>query len=155
MTWKSDLRAHDGRLSERVLTQSPAEAEVHFRRLLAREDLIGQPIAARIVSTITRNAIYFSRFDRDLGDGRIHQDAPLNLLRGDDGTAEATLWRPTEINWGAPFPDVMRQWSDAKGLTRDEAADLLKIKRETWRAWLYGKSQCSLEEPLKMLMKML
>ena len=49
----------------------------------------------------------------------------------------------------------MRQWSNAKGLSRDAAADLLKIKHETWRAWLYGKSQCSLPDTLKMLMKML
>ena len=95
MTWKSDLRWHsDGRLEERLLTSRPSEAEAHFRRLLARTDLIGQPVAARLVSPRTRKAVYFSRFDRDFGGGRIHPDAPLDPLRSDDGTDEATRWKP-------------------------------------------------------------
>ena len=65
MVWKVDLRTHDGRLSERLVTESAFSAEAHFRALLARTDLVGQPVAARIVSPITGRAVYFSRFDRD------------------------------------------------------------------------------------------
>jgi len=96
MTWKTDLRRHDGHLSERTLTPDPATAEAAFRALLAREDLIGQPIAARLVSPLTRRAIYFSRFDRGLGDGRIHPSAPLDLSADQDLTAIATKWRPSD-----------------------------------------------------------
>lgn len=107
------------------------------------------------VSPLTRNAIYFSRFDRDIGDGRIHPDAPLNLMRDDDGTADATKWRPTEIDWSAPFPEVAKQWSAAKGLEPKAAAALLEVEYETWRAWLYGKSNCSQAGAIKKLMKMI
>ena len=95
MIWKADLRWHsDGRLEERLLTSYPSEAEAHFRRLLARTDLVGQPVAARLESARTHKAVYFSRFERDFGDGRIHPDAPLDPLRFDDGTNEATRWKP-------------------------------------------------------------
>jgi hypothetical protein len=47
-------------------------------------------------------AIYFSRFDLLFGGGRIHPQAPLDLFREDDGTAEATLWEPCEtVSQGA------------------------------------------------------
>lgn len=155
MPWKVDIRADTGRLSERLLTELETEAEAHFRTLLRRSDLIGQPVAARLVSPNARRAIYFSRFDREIGDGRIHPDAPLDLTRDDDGTAEATLWRPTEMDWNAPFPEVAKQWSAAKGLTPKTAAALLDVEYETWRAWLYGKSNCSQAGAIKKLMKLL
>lgn len=153
MIWKSDLRGHDGRLSERILTANPREAEAHFRRLLARVDLLGQPVAARLVSPLTRGAIYFSRFDREIGDGRIHPDAPLNLFCADNGAAEATRWRPCEIDYNAPFQEIQRQWMVARNLTNEQAADLLRINRETWKSWRYGKSACSQSEALKLLMQ--
>lgn len=101
MPWKVDLREHEnGRLSERLQTADMREAEAWFRKLLAREDLIGWLGAARVVSPITGRAIYFSRFDDERR--RIHPEAPLDLFRTDDGTAEATKWRPG----GAPDPKV-------------------------------------------------
>jgi len=95
MTWKVDLRMHEtGALTERLLTSNAQDAEHHFRRLLAREDLVGSPIAARIISPYTGKSIYFSKFDRSIGKGRIHAAAPLDLHRLDDGTWEATAWMP-------------------------------------------------------------
>jgi hypothetical protein len=99
MDWKADLRwdgvnGRDGALEERLVTKDADYAEAHFRRLLAREDLIGKPVAARLVSPFAGRSIYFSRFDRPLGGGRIHPHAPLNLMRQNDGTQEASAWLP-------------------------------------------------------------
>ncbi len=99
MDWKADIRwdstaGRDGKLEERLVTKDADYAEAHFRRLLAREDLIGKPAAARLVSPFAGRSIYFSRFDRPLGRGRIHPQAPLNLMRLDDGTQEASAWLP-------------------------------------------------------------
>lgn len=102
MPWKADLREHEtGRLTERLETMSPARAEAHFRSLLRMSDLIGQRYAARLVSPISRRSIYFSRFDRDLGNGRIHPDAPLDLSRLNDGTKEASAWTPSHNKKGS------------------------------------------------------
>ena len=155
MTWKSDLRSHDGSLSDRLLTPHASEAEAHFRRLLARDDLVGKPIAARVVSPIARKAIYFSRFDRELGAGRIHPDAPLDLYRESDGTAEATKWRPATIDWNAPFQDVLRAWMAAMGLTRPAAAGVLDVSVQTLDNWLYAKEgkTCPYPKAFKALMR--
>jgi hypothetical protein len=145
MTWKADLRAHDGRLSERLLTKEPADAEAHFRRLLAHDDLAGQPIAARLVSSITGTAIYFSRFDRDIGDGRIHPDAPLDLFRQGDGTQEATLWLPPHRvphDWEADprqLAECLKEWHGLPGWSRQRAADELRVPMSTYNGWCAGR----------------
>jgi hypothetical protein len=117
MPWKVDLRrSHDGALSERLLTDNMAEADAWFRKLLAKGDLTGQRVAARVVSPITNATIYFSRFDDE--SRRIHPEAPLNLLREDDGTAEACQWRPTLT----PDEEVAAAWqamTDADNAFRD------------------------------------
>lgn len=157
MTWKSDLRWQDGRLEDRALTKTAADAEAHFRRLLARGDLTGEPVAARIISPLTRRAIYFSRFDRDFGAGRIHPDAPLDLMRTDDGTREATRWsQPADIDWDAPFPAVLRAWITARGLTRPAAARILCVPVQTFDGWLYEKQgrQCPFPDAFKTLMRL-
>lgn len=152
--WKSDLRTHDGRLSERLLTASAAEAEAHFRRLLARDDLIGQPVAARLVSAVTRGAIYFSRFDRELGDGRIHPEAPLNPFRDNDGTPEATIWTPANLDFSAPLADLLRTWMTTRNITRPQAAERLGLPLSTLDSVIYGKSSgARLDGPVRRLIK--
>ena len=146
MIWKSDLRRHeDGRLSDRYTGPSSADALSHFRRLLARDDLIGQPVAARLVSPLTRRAVYWSRFDRDLGDGRIHPDAPLDPMRDDDGSDKATLWRPPAQPdaWSdpRPFAPVLRDWMARHGLTYEGACAALTyrgqaVSRRALAGWL-------------------
>lgn len=162
MIWKSDLRRHeDGRLSDRYTGPSLEDAVAHFRRLLARGDLIGQPLAARLVSPLTRRAVYWSRFDRALGDGRIHPDAPLDPLRGDDGSGEATRWRPpAHIDpWldPRPFGDVLRDWKDRRGLTYEAAAAALggrgrPVGRSTLADWLAGRETPLAEWAYRALM---
>ena len=77
-TFKVDIRWPDGqRLTDRTQTSSAAAAEAAYRELLAREDLIGQPCAARFV--VDGRSLYYSRFDRPLGDGRLAPDAALDI----------------------------------------------------------------------------
>jgi hypothetical protein len=85
MPWKVYFREHEnGAISERLATVSATEAEAHFRKLLARDDLEGQKLAAVLSSPITGAKIYFSRFDMPFGRGRIHAKAPLDMFRDDD-----------------------------------------------------------------------
>jgi len=94
--YKVDLRHSVGRrngtLSDRVRTEDPVEALQAFRKLLEREDLVGQEIAARLV--VDGQSIYFSRFDKPLGEGRIHPDAPLDLAVNGDQAKQLAGWRP-------------------------------------------------------------
>jgi hypothetical protein len=158
--WKSDLRWRNGELSDRLLSEHAAEVEAHFRQLLARDDLLGRPVAARLVSPLTRRAIYYSRFDRDVGHGRIHPDAPLDLSRSDDGSAEASRWRPLLAHdWETdprPFADCLRAWRDARGWgrSRDRLTDELRTPRSTIEGWLAGRP-CSNEAPLRRLMTLI
>jgi len=160
MPWKADLRAHSGALSDRLLTNSAAAAEAHFRRLLARDDLAGQPIAARLVSPLTRTAIYFSRFDRDFGRGRIRPDAPLDLARDNDGTHEATAWRPPAAparDWEAdprPFADCLTDWRRAHDWSRQRLADELGAPLTTVHGWLAGRP-CGHEATIRRLMTLI
>lgn len=120
MPWKVDLRTHeDGRLSDRSFPETAKRAEAEFRILLRRKRLIGKPVAARLVSPATGRAIYFSRFDREIGEGRIHPDAPLDLTRMDDGTSEATLWRPEAVS-PEEAARILKEIDDAM-LAADEA----------------------------------
>ena len=129
MPWKVDLRTHDGRLSERLLTEKMSEAESWFRKLLARDDLAGEPVAARVVSPITNTAIYFSRFDDERR--RIHPEAPLNLLREDDGTYEACQWRPTmepQTEFDAAWEAQQNAFEKLHGLFNGPDLDESEIK---------------------------
>jgi len=158
--WKADIRWHDGgRLDDRMLTASGADALAHFRRLLAREDLIGQPCAARLVSPITRGSIYFSRFDLPLGGGRIHPDAPMSLDLDDNGTDQATRWRPPEgqspQDDPRPFREVLRDWGRSMALTRDQQAAALGVSRSGLDKWHDGTAVPGTERTLRILMTML
>ena len=113
MPWKVDLRTHDGRLSERLLTEKMSEAESWFRKLLA----------------ITNTAIYFSRFDDERR--RIHPEAPLNLLREDDGTYEACQWRPTmepQTEFDAAWEAQQNAFEKLHGLFNGPDLDESEIK---------------------------
>jgi hypothetical protein len=92
LRWRDPHNPRSGRVSDELVTSRAEDAEAHFRRLLARDDLIGQPVAARLVSPHTGQSIYFSAFDG----ARIHPAAPLDLARCDDGSVDARRWRSQE-----------------------------------------------------------
>lgn len=163
MPWKADLRWTDGRLERRMLTAHAAEAEAHFRALLADESLSGQPCAARLVSAITGKAIYFSRFDREIGDetgGRIHPAAPLDLMRTDDGTREASAWTPPTspaVDWETDersFAECLRAWGKQRGLTRQQQADALRVGITTLNGWHAGRDPGQ-EGAMRLLMTLI
>jgi hypothetical protein len=156
--WKSDIRWANGQLEDRLLTENQDDAVAHFRRLLARNDLIGQLVAARLVSPAAGRAIYFSRFNRDIGDGRIHPDAPLDLDLMEDGTDQATLRRPhAATNWDTdtrPFSDCLKAWGQSHGYSRQQQADELRVPLTTLHGWHAGRS-AALEAALRLLMTLL
>ena len=156
--WKSDIRQHDGGLTDRLITVDANAALSHFRLLLARDDLIGEPCAARLVSPVTGRAVYFSRFDRDLGMGRIHPNAPLDVWRNDDGTDEATKWRPARVASDVddrPFREVLREWGSSMGYTRQQQADALCVPLATLNGWHAGQRTPATEAAIRLLMLML
>lgn len=92
--FKADLRWDEGgRLTDRTISPNRAAAFLAFRALLARTDLEGQAVAVRFV--VDGRSLYFSRFDKPFGAGRIRADAPI---RADVDLAEAdrlAAWTPT------------------------------------------------------------
>jgi len=77
-TYKVDIRwPATQTLEERTVTVSAAAAEVAFRELLSRADLVGQDCAARLM--LDRRQLHYSEFNKPLGAGRLAPDAPLNL----------------------------------------------------------------------------
>ena len=74
--YKADLQRLGGRdLTDRTVSTSRAAAFRAFRELLARTDLEGQAVAARFV--VDGRSLYYSRFDKPFGQGRIHPEAPI------------------------------------------------------------------------------
>lgn len=120
------LRSHaadeQGRILERVEpTDNPIVAEAAYRRLLSRDDLIGEPVAA--VLSLDNVSIYFSRFDRE---PRIHPDAPLNLHIDYDGTEDAAQWAPPAfILPDTPQPSDIAAAREYLGLTQKQMTPLL------------------------------
>lgn len=86
------LGHRNGELSDRMETDDPAEAVEAFRELLRFDHLAGEAVAARFV--VGGRSLYYSRFDRPFGNGRIHPDAPLDP--GADRKAADALarWTP-------------------------------------------------------------
>jgi hypothetical protein len=162
--FKIDIRWHDDdrngemaqRLTDKTRTPDPVLAEKAYRSLLGRDDLIGQLCAARLVSPIIGRAIYFSRFDRDYGRGRIHPDAPLDLSRLDDGTAEATMWRPPklDIDFSLPFPELLKTWAASHNWNAQQISDILKTPRPTYRSWIQGQRGCPHEDMVREYIRM-
>lgn len=76
--YKVDIRwPDDQRLTDRTQTSDPVAALAAFRRLLARHDLVHQRCAARLV--VDGRSLYYSEFNKPIGHGSIHPDAPLRL----------------------------------------------------------------------------
>jgi hypothetical protein len=53
------------------------------------------------------------------------------------------------------FPEYLVQWAGEHSLTDREAAALLQVPLETFRAWKYRKQRCPYERPFRMLMGLL
>lgn len=143
--WKIDLRWHDGRLTDRTETPDAALAVEAFRALLRREDLEGQPVAARMVSPATRKSVYFSRFDGAPGTLRIHPDAPIDPFADRDRTAEAAEWRPARQephDWEAdhrPYDACLKDWRQRHGWTWAQTAEHLREKPSTLKLHADGR----------------
>ena len=128
------------------------------------EGSIVRPCAARLVAPQSRRAIYSSQFDRPLGRGRIHPDAPLDLDRTDDGTREATAWRPPKKShdWESdprPFTDVLAEWvvtinSGRRYGARPVAAEALRVSLGTLDQWLKGRAPAH-EKSFRLLMALI
>lgn len=156
--FKVDLRWHEsGELTERTSTADPTAAEAAFRQLLARDDLLGEKVAARLVSPVTGKSIYYSRFDKDLGAGRIHAEAPLDLWATEDLSSTASAWMPSSSpshDWEAderPFAECLKAWHSRPGWSRDSAAAELRVGRPTYDGWCAGRS-AALEKTIRRLM---
>jgi hypothetical protein len=148
MTYRVYLRSHapgeQGRIeaASKTNTANPGAAETAYRALLARDDLAGQPRAA--VLSRNNRSVYFSRFDRELGEGRIHPDAPLDLFRDDDGTSEATQWHPDAAphDWEQderPLAECLKAWHGRPDWSRQRAANELRISKATYDGWCAGR----------------
>lgn len=154
MSWIVRLRDVDGRVLETASYGSPSAAMDGYRLLLAREDLVGQPVAA--VFKPPRGAVgdggnlstWFSRFDEPLGAGRIGPDDPrLNpWAREIDARAAVNSPAPVEAvssshDWEAderPLSDCLKAWAKSIG-GRDAAAAALRVSRKTYDGWCDGR----------------
>lgn len=163
--WRVYLRRHDGgEVTDKTVTADMTAAEAAYRALLARDDLAGEPVAA-VVSAATGSrsgggkSIYFSRFDRPFGGGRIHPAAPLDLCRQDDGTSEASRWVPPaeSHDWEAdprPFAECLKAWHTRPGWSRDRAAAELRTAPTTYYGWCAGRG-CAAEGAMRRLMTLI
>lgn len=77
--YKTYLRQHsDGKMESVTRGLDPASALTEYKRLLARDDLIGEKWAAVLRDDVLRKTIYFSRFDRE--DQRLVPSDDLDLI---------------------------------------------------------------------------
>lgn len=84
MLFRVYLRSHAANevgkidMASRTITSNPEAAIIAYRALLARDDLIGHPCAAVLSRAVQRSgsSLFFSRFDKELGQGRIAADDP-------------------------------------------------------------------------------
>lgn len=122
-----------------------------YRALLARSDLDGQAVAAvfkppRGYDGGTSNvATYFSRFDRDIGDGRIDAADPRLDPFASRAAADqiAMSLPPHVVKWEEdprPLSECLRSWAKGHGWTRAQAAGELRVPLDTYQGWCAGKS---------------
>lgn len=90
-------------LSDRTTTTDPAAALTAYRALLNRADLAGQPCAARLV--VGGRSLFYSEFDKPIGRGRIHPDAPLSLAVDKAGADALAAWTPRAARGGQGGPE--------------------------------------------------
>ncbi|KQP91364.1 hypothetical protein ASF60_18140 [Methylobacterium sp. Leaf113] len=164
MTWTVRVRAHDGgEILEKASYGSPEAAMAAYRLLLAREDLAGEPVAAvfkppRGVVSPNNIATWFSRFDKDLGAGRIGPDDPRLDPYADEATCRAAVSTPLPSgagprDWEADGRDLsvlLKEWARIRG-GRDRAADALRVSRSTFDGWCDGRG-ASQERMVRRLM---
>jgi hypothetical protein len=92
-TYKVDIRWPDAqRLSDRTQTADAETALAAYRRLLSRTDLIGKNCAARFV--VDGRSLFYSEFNRPVGEGRVHPDAPLRADTDAAGASVIAQWTP-------------------------------------------------------------
>lgn len=97
MIFRVYLRCHEANrvgeidMASRTVTHNPDAAITAYRALLARDDLSGQKWAA-VLSRATGgsgSALFFSRFDRPFGEGRLKaDDSRLDPLMDHDDAYE-------------------------------------------------------------------
>lgn len=146
------LRSHDGPNTGRILeriepTSDPDAAISAFQRFLSRDDLVGEKVAA--VLSRDGTTLYFSRFDRELGDGRIHPLAPIDLWRDGEDT-DATHWRPTDTA-ALPIGEALTAFRHGRGWSRARLADYLGVPPRTLEGWEQGRQNPDQEGPLRRL----
>lgn len=147
IVWIVRLRPHDGRLIETGKHETPEAALAAYRALLSRDDLIGQPLAAVFkppagLVTSGNTSTWFSRFDRDIGDGRLSALDPRLDAYATAETANQVLHSqpPTSIDFTAPIPDLIRAAKTHLGITTRELAERLDAPYPTVRGWEQGDS---------------
>lgn len=152
MPWTVRLRAHaDGEIIENATFGTPSAAMDAYRLLLDREDLVGQPLAAvfkppRGAVSDSNLATWFSRFDRELGQGRIAGDDPRLDPWADANATSSALNSPAprragRVDWEAderPLAECLKAWAKVRG-GRDGAAAALRVSRKTFDGWCDGR----------------
>ena len=158
MTWTVRLTSfadgEQGRILETATYRTPDAALAAYRALLARGEFEGQPLAAvfkppRDLVQPGNSSTWFSRFDREIGAGRIDPDDQ----RLDPWTPRAEAERialtpperqavPDPHDWETdprPLGECLKSWHRARGLTRDQAAAELGVPLSTYNGWCLGR----------------
>ncbi|KST61234.1 hypothetical protein AO398_00680 [Methylobacterium sp. GXS13] len=153
MPWMVRLRAHDGgEILERASFGSPSAAMDAYRLLLRREDLIGEPLTAVFkpprgaTGSDGNTSNWFSRFDRELGQGRIGPDDPRLDPFANSNDAYGAVNSPAPkppapVDWeadGRPFAEVLKDWARTRG-GRNAAAAVRRVGRKTFDGWCGGR----------------
>lgn len=168
--WIVRLRSHDeGRILESANFANPDAAMGAYRALLGRQELVGEKFAAVFkppVGAVTEgnSSTWFSRFDRDVGDGRVSPlDPRLDPWATPERVHEVQTSLPPDfehrqlLDWerdGRAFGDVLKAWHGNRGLTRDEAAAELRVPRSTYDGWCAGRAS-SVERTVRRLITLL
>ena len=156
--WVVRLRSHDpddgeGRIIESADYRNPDAAMAAYRVLLGRPELVGtlgtavfKPPANMVTDGNT--STWWSRFDCDVGDGRVAPDDPrldpfATQEECHDVQSSLPPVRAAPQDWehdGRTLAEALKSWHAAHGWTRDEAAAELRVPRSTYDGWCAGRS---------------